>query len=140
MGGGGMPGQYAEVGPRIIAGLIDFVAPTIAVYVVIFVLSAISSTLGLLSLLLYFALFGFYLWNTGYTQGETGQSIGKKTQNIKVVSEETGQPIGGTPGIIRSLVHFVDGFCWAGYIYGLFISPKKQTVADIVGKTVVVPA
>ena len=138
--GAGAPGAYADVGPRIVAALIDYVAPAVVVWVVTLVLGAIAAELAIIGLLLYFVLIAFVIWNSGYQQGVTGQSIGKKMQNIKVVSEETGQPIGGGLGIGRYLLHMIDGICALGYIYGLFISPKKQTVADIIVKSVVVPA
>src|SRR5690349_17689776 len=35
----------------------------------------------------------YLLWNHGFKQGTTGQSIGKGVLKFKVVSEETGQPI-----------------------------------------------
>ena len=84
--------------------------------------------------------FGFGLYNA-YLNGETGQSVGKKMQGIKVISQETGQPIGGGMGIARGLCHIVDGIiCFFGYIYGLFIDKDKQTIADKIIKTVVVKA
>lgn len=131
--GGGASRDYAEPGPRIIAGLIDYFGPLLLAYIVLFF---ISSTLG--SLLALVALgWGFY---NAYLNGETGQSTGKKTQTIKVVSQETGQPIGGGMGIVRVLVHILDNFCFAGYIFGLFIDKDKQTFADKIIKTVVVKA
>ncbi len=132
---GGTGRDYAEAGPRIVAGLIDYVGPIVLAYIILFALR--SLLLGLLFILAA-AAFGFY---NAYLNGETGQSIGKKTQNIKVVSQETGQNIGGGMGIVRYLCHFLDGLiCYFGYIYGLFIDKEKQTFADKIIKTVVVKA
>jgi len=131
--GGSASRDYAEPGPRVIAGLIDYFGPLIVAYVVLFLISAVLGYLLLLGVL------GWGLYNA-YLNGETGQSTGKKMQNIKVVSQETGQPIGGGMGIVRVLVHILDNFYFAGYIFGLFIDTDKQTFADKIIKTVVVKA
>ena len=36
----------------------------------------------------------YFVWNYGYRQGTTGSSIGKSLLKFKVVSENTGKPIG----------------------------------------------
>jgi uncharacterized RDD family membrane protein YckC len=136
--GGGVARDYAELGPRILAALVDYIAPAVLANVVSF---AINRPLGsLLSL----AAFAYGLYNA-YLNGETGQSIGKKMQNIKVVGLETGQPIGGGMGILRNILHILDLLpcCWLlpfGFIYALFIDKDKQTFADKILKTVVVKA
>jgi uncharacterized RDD family membrane protein YckC len=133
---GGGSQQYADLGPRIIAGLIDYVALSVLAAIV---QVAISRPLGSLISLAGVA-FGLY---NAYLNGTTGQSIGKKMQNIKVVSMETGQPIGAGGGIARYFLHLIDALpCCVpgGYIYGLFIDKDKQTIADKIMKTVVVPA
>jgi len=131
--GGGASHDYAEPGPRILAGLVDYFGPLIVAYIVMFAISAIVGYLLLLGVL------GWGLYNA-YLNGESGQSTGKKMQNIKVISMETGQPIGGGMGIVRVLVHILDNFYFAGYIFGLFIDKDKQTFADKIIKTVVVKA
>ena len=132
--GGGTTHDYAEPVPRIIAGLIDYVALSLLGSLIQF---TISRPLGFLVSLAAMA-FGFY---NAYLNGESGQSIGKKMQNIKVVSIENGQYIGGGMGIVRYLCHIIDGcVCYLGYIYGLFIDKDKQTIADKIVKTVVVKA
>ena len=134
-GGGGAVRDYAEPGPRIVAGLVDYIGPALVANVIQFVLR--STAIGFL---LSLAALGFGLYNA-YLNGQTGQSIGKKLQNIKVVSIETGQTIGGGMGIARYLCHIVDAcICYLGYIYGLFIDKDKQTLADKIVKTVVVKA
>lgn len=131
--GGGTP-DYAEPGPRIVAGLIDYFGLLILGAVV---QAFVSNALGAL---IFLGALAFGLYNA-YLNGETGQSTGKKTQNIKVVSQETGQPIGGGMGIVRALCHIVDNIvCYLGYIFGLFIDKDKQTIADKIVKTVVVKA
>lgn len=132
--GGGATRDYAEPVPRIVAGLVDYVGPAIlSVFIQVF----ISSALGLLVSL---AALGWGIYNA-YLNGETGQSVGKKMQNIKVVSMETGSTIGGGMGIVRAICHIIDNIvCYLGYIYGLFIDNDKQTIADKIVKTVVVKA
>jgi uncharacterized RDD family membrane protein YckC len=114
-----------------VSGLIDFVAP----YVVAgFVWATISAALGAL---LWLASLGWAIYNA-YMNGQTGQSIGKKAIGLKVVSEQTGQVIGGGLGIVRWLAHIVDSvICYVGYLFPLW-DAKKQTLADKIMKTVVI--
>lgn len=121
---------------RLIAGLIDYAAPYFAVFIVAIVLSAVSSTLGLLvSTLGYLGAFAWVLYNK-YQEGLTGQSVGKKIAGARLVSELNGQPIGGGQAIGRYFVHILDGFCLVGYLFPLW-DPKRQTFADKIMKTVV---
>ena len=132
--GGGAAHTYAEPGPRIIAGLVDYFGLAI---LSILIQLLVSATLGALVAL---GALGFGIYNA-YLNGETGQSVGKKMQGIKVVSLETGSTIGGGMGIVRALCHIIDNIvCYLGYIYGLFIDKDKQTIADKIIKTVVVKA
>ena len=95
----------------------------------------------------YVSLFGlaavalvYLIWNYGYKQGTTGQSIGKGVMKFKVVSEETGQPIGFGMSVVRQLAHAIDGaICGIGYLFPLW-DPKRQTIADKLIKTVCLPA
>ena len=140
-----MPANLAEPGKRIVAALIDGAIPfgiIIAALIVAAILGAVSDVLGLLVAVIgYFGAIGFSIYNMIFTQGKTGQTIGKKMQGIKVVGESTGQPLGVGGAFVRYLLHsFVDGICFAGYIYGFFINPKRQTVGDIVAKSYVVNA
>lgn len=144
-GDGGAPANLADPIKRLIAALIDGAIPIviiIAVFIVALILGAISDVLGLLFALVgYLGALGFSIYNMIFTQGKTGQTIGKKMQGIKTVGESTGQPLGVGGAFVRYLIHsFVDGICLAGYIYGFFINPKRQTVGDIVAKSYVVNA
>jgi uncharacterized RDD family membrane protein YckC len=140
--GGGLGGQQlAEFGPRAIGLIIDWVIVFVLAVVggiLYAILSAISFWLGLL--------FGFVLWAGciavwlwfGSMVGKTGQSPGMRTQGIRCISEETGQPIGAGPGVVRSIAHIVDGLiCYIGWLFPLW-DAKKQTLADKIMKTVVV--
>ncbi len=132
--------QLVEWPQRVIAYLIDAgiaLAAFVAVFIVALIFSAINENLGALVLLVgYLAVagLGFYF---AYLTGVRGQSPGKALIGIKVVSEETGQPIGGGLGIVRQIAHFLDGICLIGYLFPLW-DPKKQTFADKIMKTVVI--
>jgi hypothetical protein len=59
-------------------------------------------------------------WNTHnrwYLDGTTGQSAGKKVLKIRLVREETGQPIGILMAFPRDICHIVDSIiCSIGYL------------------------
>jgi uncharacterized RDD family membrane protein YckC len=98
------------------------------------ILARISSALGLIAAL---ALFAFVLYNA-FLNGSTGQSIGKKVVGLKLISEETGQPIGGGMGILRYFLHIIDSIiCYIGWLFPLW-DAKRQTIADKILKTVVI--
>jgi uncharacterized RDD family membrane protein YckC len=81
----------------------------------------------------------FWIWNWGYKQGTTGSSIGKNLLGLKVLGIATGQPIGFGLSVVRQIAHILDGFiCNLGYLLPLFTA-KRQTIADLLLKTVVVP-
>ena len=115
---------------RAIGALIDFIGP----WIIVAVFFAISTALGLL---LWLAALAWALYNA-YLNGETGQSFGKKQAGIKLISEQTGQTIGGGLGIARYFVHVVDALpCYIGFLFPLW-DAKRQTLADKIMKTVVV--
>lgn len=81
----------------------------------------------------------YWIWNRGYRQGTTGSSLGKTVMKIKVVSETTGQPIGFGLSVVRDLAHFVDAvICLIGFLFPLW-DAKRQTLADKIMTTVVLP-
>jgi uncharacterized RDD family membrane protein YckC len=122
--------DLAQWPQRALGGLIDYVGPG----VVYSILARISSALGLIAAL---ALFAFVLYNA-FLNGSTGQSIGKKVVGLKLISEETGQPIGGGMGILRYFLHIIDSIiCYIGWLFPLW-DAKRQTIADKILKTVVI--
>lgn len=142
------PTGYAEWGSRLVGYLIDVAAPVVVVWVIAFVLGIIGAGIGpdaawifaILGLVFWLALVGFIIWNTIIRQGQTGQSIGKKIAKIKLVGEETMQPLGGGTTFVRQLCHVVDALpCYAGFFAPLW-EPKKQTWADKIMKSVVINA
>lgn len=151
-GGGapGYPGPLAEWQDRLMSGLIDFVAPWALGYL----LQAIGGGVNPLSRtdlnplywvgsLVQIATIGWVLFN-GYQAGQTGQSFGMKQSGLRLVGEQTGQPIGGNQGLVRNLL-FIPGFCCCGLLVlvdSLFPlwDAKKQTLRDKIAKSVVVKA
>jgi uncharacterized RDD family membrane protein YckC len=81
----------------------------------------------------------YLLWNYGYRQGTTGSSLGKSVMKVKVVSETTGEPIGFGMSVVRQLAHIVDAIiCYIGFLFPLW-DAKRQTLADKIMTTVVLP-
>jgi uncharacterized RDD family membrane protein YckC len=103
------------------------------------IFGAISSALGVLvSLVAYLGALAYWIVQL-IKQGNTGQTVGKKVIGLKVVKEETGQPIGGGMSVVRAIAHFADSFiCYIGWLLPLWDS-KRQTLADkIVGTLVII--
>lgn len=77
-------------------------------------------------------------YNRWYQGGKTGQSWGRKALGIRLVGEQTGQPIGPGMAFVRDLAHVVDALiCYIGFLFPLW-DAKKQTLADKIVKTLVV--
>ncbi|MCP5032026.1 MAG: RDD family protein [Actinomycetia bacterium] len=143
-GGAGNPAEY---GSRVIAYLID-AGIVLAVYIVFAILAliagAISDGLGtLVGLVGLLAYIGVLVWNTIIRQGTTGQSIGKEQQNIKLVADATGQPVGGGMAFVRLLVAGVISFVSCGiaglldYLWPLWDQDKKRLTDKILNFSVV---
>lgn len=120
---------------RALGGLIDYVAAGVAISVVGSVLSNFST--GLASAVNAILGIGWMLY-LGHKSGTTGVTLGRSIAKTKLVSEETGAPIGSTNGILRQLAHIVDSLiCYIGWLFPLW-DAKRQTIADKIMKTVVV--
>jgi uncharacterized RDD family membrane protein YckC len=81
----------------------------------------------------------YLVWNYGYRQGTTGSSIGKSVLKFKLVSENSGQPVGFGLSVLRQIAHVVDAvpIC-LGYLFPLW-TVKRQTLADKIMSTVCLP-
>lgn len=78
------------------------------------------------------------IWNILIRQGKTGQSVGKSTMHIRIVSEQTGQPLSMGMNFVRQIAHIVDSIpCDIGYLWPLWDS-KRQTFADKIMNTIVI--
>ena len=123
---------YASWLQRVGAYLID-VAPIV-------ILEIIFSRVLVLYVLILIASLGWTIYNRWYQAGTTGQSLGKKVLKLRLVSEETGQPIGMLMAFVRVICHIIDSvICFIGYLFPLW-DAKRQTIADKIVKTVVIPA
>jgi len=162
-GAGALPTEaYTDWVKRVLAALIDSI-PVAIVYAIAFGIALATtsspsctttqsgysystscsgggSAVGtIVNIIAYILILAYSIWNWGYKQGTTGQSIGKGVIKFKVVSEETGQPIGFGMSIVRQIAHFVDAIiCYIGYLFPLW-DAKRQTLADKIMKTVCLP-
>jgi uncharacterized RDD family membrane protein YckC len=125
--------QYADWIHRVGAYLID-----IAPIIVLEIIAEITGSTAFIFLVLLVSL-GWSIYNRWYMGGQ-GQSLGKKVLGLMLVSEETGQPIGTLNAFLRDICHIVDGIiCYVGFLFPLW-DAKRQTLADKIMKTVVIPA
>ncbi|MEU8344980.1 Uncharacterized membrane protein YckC, RDD family [Actinomadura meyerae] len=143
----GSTGQLAEWGSRAGGYIIDyliFAGPVFVLYLLSMLLTSSGSggaaVLGLLFMLVGFALsIAGGLWIC-YQEGTTGQSIGKRQMGIRLVSAQTGQPIGFGMAFVRKIAHVADSFlCYLGFLWPLW-DDRKQTFADKICNTIVVRA
>ena len=126
------------IGKRVLAILLDTVGFVIAYGLLVEIVSAISTTLGVLVggagpivFLAYFA----------YFEAEYGQTVGKMALGLVVVTED-GDPLDYRAAGIRTLLRLVDALP-SFYLVGLVVvllTDRKQRVGDIVANTVVVKA
>lgn len=123
---------YASWIQRVGAYLID-IAPII-------ILEAVFSRVTVIFYIVLLLSIGWTIYNRWYQAGTTGQSLGKKVLNLRLVSEQTGEPIGPLMAFVRDICHIIDSIiCYIGYLFPLWDS-KRQTIADKIVKTVVVTA
>jgi uncharacterized RDD family membrane protein YckC len=140
-GYGAPAGAYASWGQRVGATLIDVLIQIglfVGVLIIFAVLHQVSTGLGAFILIVgYVAVIAFGFWNYVFRQGRTGQTIGKSQVRIRLISEQSGTPIGAGLTFVRSLAHFLDGIFYIGYLWPLW-DAKNQTFADKIMSTVVV--
>ncbi|WP_410648982.1 RDD family protein [Amycolatopsis sp. cmx-4-54] len=120
--------------------MIDF-APIVVLPIIGSIIATTSSSVigGIIAGIGYLAGFAWTVYNRWIKMGTTGQSLGKKIVKIKLVRESDGQPIGPLMAFVRDLCHNLDGWvCGLGYLWPLW-DEKKQTFADKILSTVVVP-
>ena len=127
------PAAYANWGLRVGAYLID--------YVPIFVLELIAavSRNAIIWFVFLLASIGWWIYNRCIQAGRTGQSRGKKTLHLRLLSEKTGEPIGAGMAFARDICHILDSLaCYIGWLFPLW-DAKRQTFADKIVGTVVIP-
>jgi uncharacterized RDD family membrane protein YckC len=133
----GGPYQYATWGQRAVGGLIDY-GVTGALMVIIIIVSISSGAFALISLASVINLVNIF-YNISYLGGQ-GQTLGKKVAGIKLIREDSGQPVGFGLAFGRALTHVVDGLpLYIGFLAPLW-EVKRQTWADKILNTVVIVA
>ena len=133
----GPSGPRANFGQRLVALLIDAVILAVAFGIVVVVAFAIDEVLGTIVYLL--AIVGAFLYYAYFEGSPSGQTIGKKALNIRVIDYNTGAPLGFGRGLIRAVARIPSQFlCYLGYLWMLW-DREKQTWHDKLATTVVVP-
>ncbi len=130
------PVPYASWIQRVGAYLIDAIPPLI-LYLIGAIFISKSTAVYLLFAL---AALAVTVYNRWIMAGRTGQSWGKQVLNLRLISESTGNPIGGGLAFARDICHIVDSLiCYIGWLFPLW-DAKRQTIADKIVSTIVVPA
>ncbi|MFF2845022.1 RDD family protein [Streptomyces sp. NPDC058001] len=130
-GYGGEP-PYAHWGLRFAATLVDGL-----IFAIPYALVLIGRDTPVLALVGALALLGIAIWQL-IQEGKTGQTVGKKALNIRLLRESDGQPLGVGMAFVRRIAHFLDSIaCYLGWLWPLW-DAKKQTFADKVCSSVVV--
>ncbi|TWF76546.1 putative RDD family membrane protein YckC [Pseudonocardia hierapolitana] len=82
----------------------------------------------------------FLVWNSGYRQGRSGQSLGKSVLGTRLVSAGSGEPVGFGRAFGRQVAHLVDAIpLGVGFLWPLW-DEQRQTFADKMCSTHVVQA
>jgi uncharacterized RDD family membrane protein YckC len=146
--------KQADLVKRIIAAVADLVILAVVGFVIMAIFgaplafvsmasdplqaAAIASTMmaaSLISLLISLAYFVYF-------EGTTGQTLGKKIVNIKVVMLKSGRQLEYADALVRNILRIID-FLPMFYILGLILiaaSENKQRLGDMAAKTIVVEA
>lgn len=129
--GGAPTGQLAGFWIRFGAALIDGILLNIVAFVIGLVLPGRGNSGQLIAALVGAAYFTYF-------HGSTGQSLGQKLVNIKVVDQESGGNIDYVRAFIRWAVSIVSGLALAiGYLWMLW-DKNNQTWHDKASKALVV--
>jgi uncharacterized RDD family membrane protein YckC len=144
-----MAHKYSSYGKRVGGFLIDLLYVWVPPFIIgsvgfALLFSDMARPVGIV--LIVIALFWWpvtTIWNYIIRQGKSGQTFGKARVGIKLISEETGQPIGAGYAFLRwflaALLGAITGsiFTIVDLIFPAF-DEKKQRVLDKMLKTVVV--
>ena len=129
--GVGPSGPRASFGVRFVAALLDGVLLFIVNIVIRFILGwVVGGAVSIVAGLAYYT----------YLEGSpSGQTIGKRAMNIRVIDFRTGGPIDTSRALIRYLGRILSSIpCGLGYLWMLWDS-ERQTWHDKIAESVVVP-
>lgn len=137
--GGGAP-EYAGIGVRFGALLIDGLVVSLPYAILLGIGAALPDQMAIFTLLGLVALFGVMVANI-WLEGTKGASIGKKALKLSTVGADTLQPIGFGKAFLRYLVRGALGACGILQIVNAVIAngdSRKQSWHDkTVGSVVV---
>ena len=123
-------GPRASFGRRLAAILIDGVILTLAGGVLVVLGRTAANVLGVFLGAAYFTL---------QEGGRRGQTLGKSAMGIRVISFETGEPIGYTGAVVRYVGRILSSLALLlGYLWMLW-DRESQTWHDKIAGSVVVP-
>ena len=148
-GAGGPSGPRASFGQRLGAYLLDVLIVSVPLIILFMIVGGIASTAdeggqraaaGGIVLLAVLGSIASALYFIILQGGPTGQTLGKRALGIRVVSFQTGGPIGYGKAFVRWLIEsFISGnICLLGYLWMLWDN-EKQTWHDKISDSVVVP-
>ena len=145
------PGPLADLGSRIVAGIVDYIiVGVIAGILAIFALAPwivsaplmmggfgaawLGGMFGILGLM-------WILWLIYFTyfEGTSGQTVGKRLTHIKVVKED-GSTCDIGSALVRNLLRIIDHLPFL-YILGIILiaaTEKRQRLGDMLGRTIVI--
>ena len=123
-------GPRAEFVTRLLAALIDGAILFALSMVLVLALQDAGSALGFAAGIAY----------SVYLEGSpSGQTVGKKQMNIRVIDFDTGGPLGYGRAFLRYVCKVLSAIpCGLGYLWMLW-DPQKQTWHDKLSTSVVVP-
>ncbi|GAA2254925.1 MULTISPECIES: RDD family protein [Kitasatospora] len=149
---------YAGWGSRVVARIIDSIVIGIIPGIILFVLKpktkvdcsalmspgghCVTTTTGGVNPAVYNVVQGammILIWAIlALMKSQMGQSLGQKAVNIRMVREDSGQPLGFGAAFAREALHLLDELsCCVGFLWPLW-DAKKQTFSDKIMGTVVV--
>lgn len=130
--GYGVQPSYANWGQRFLGTLVDGL-----VFLVPYLLIIFGKNTPVLVIVGAVALLGLAIWQL-IMEGRTGQTVGKKALGIRLLKEETGQPLGVGMAFVRRIAHILDSIaCYLGWLWPAW-DAKRQTFADKVCGSIVI--
>jgi uncharacterized RDD family membrane protein YckC len=135
---GGASGPRAGFWVRLAATFIDGIVLAV-VPVIIIIIGAASGSRGILVLGYVIALAFGIGYSVYFEGGPTGQTLGKRAMQIRVIDFATGGPIGYGRAFLRLIGRWISGIpCYLGYLWMLW-DKEKQCWHDKMANDVVVP-
>lgn len=97
-----------------------------------------TSGLGLMYWLFWGIGILYWIWNKGYREGTTTQSLGKSAMGMHTVGMQSGQALGFGTAFGRLLLLYVDFFiCYIGVLWPLWDKDRQCLLSDKLTKAVV---